>query len=95
MLGSSLLIEEHMQTADSCFDSPEMDYSGIQNVNGEKGHDMCDNNREKEHYVVRKVVCVLGESAKEWCIGMHRCIGMVALLNGKEKLINLRDHFQI
>lgn len=29
--------------------------------------------------------CVyLGESAKEWCIGMHKCIGMVALLNCKE-----------
>lgn len=52
-------------------------------MNSKKGHDMCDNNN-KEHYVVTEVAGVFGESAKEWCIGIHRCIGMVALLNWKE-----------
>lgn len=40
-------------------------------MNREKDHDMCDNNRNKECYVDRKVMCVyLRESAKECCIGM-------------------------
>lgn len=53
-------------------------------MNSEKGRDMCDNNKNKEHYVVTEVACVFGESVKEWCLGMHRCIGVVALLNWKE-----------
>lgn len=59
-----------MQTADSCLDRPQMGFSGLWSVNREKGHDMCDDNRNKERYVVRKAMCVyLRESAKECCIG--------------------------
>lgn len=68
-----------MQIADSCLDSPQMSYSGIWSVHSEKDHDMCDNNRNKECYVVRKVMCVFeGVSRKEYCIGM------VAHVNCKE-----------
>lgn len=68
-----------MQIADSCFDSPQMGYSGLWSVNREKDHNTCDNNRNKECYVVRKWICVyLRESAKECCIGM------VAHINCKE-----------
>lgn len=66
-----------MQIADSCLDSPQMSYSGIWSVHSEKDH-MCDN-RNKECYVVRKVMCVFeGVSRKEYCIGM------VAHVNCKE-----------
>lgn len=41
-----------MQIAGSCLDSPQMGYSGLWSVNSEEDHDMCDNNRNKECYVV-------------------------------------------
>lgn len=47
-------------------------------MNSEKGRDTC-NNRNKEHYVARKVYLWL--SAKAQCVGMPWCVGMVTVLN--------------
>lgn len=50
----SLPTEDHMQIASSYLDGPQMGYSGLRSVNNKKDHDMCDNNRNKECYVVKK-----------------------------------------
>lgn len=62
MLGSFLATEEHIQTADSWFDTTQMDCLEIEKVNSEKGRDTC-NNRNKEHYVARKVYLWLSAKA--------------------------------